>query len=668
MQKAILLYFLALWVPSYAWSQAEAPAPKVFPKLEKTMPVGLSYHPEQVPEKNWDADFARIAELGFSFIQIGEEGWSVFEPSEGRFDWLWLDRCLDLAVRYKLKVVLNTGTSSIPPWLLKKMPEIEATGADSKPYPGKRLRGSVCIPIYETYAEKLTTALAKRYGDNLAVAGWLVPCPPEWDFGQAARKAFQGYMKSKAAFSLDTLNLRWASASTGIIYSAWDEIRLPTMGSNGVAWQDFAHMQSTASQTHMAGLVAVLQRYTTEQFICPTYPLSEISGPYTVSLLPKQHITAISQMADLPSKGAMAQFALGQAFCRSEDYTAHAALPIGNDLSLTKPGEVRRMLWHQYAQGARFVCLKSEGRLGGLVEPDGLTLTRVALEVKETLIDFDVLRNILKVEAALPYGIARQQIAILANNDELAASAQNGAPQEEFVSTSFRVAKTLGCPVKFITTTKDLNPAEFPFLLIPAYQAARPSEVAQWKRYVGRGGHLIAWPGVALQKEANKPLGSALFPWFHFKIEEVYEPQSGDSSYITLGTSVAVGSSEILSVAAPFEDSTKVVARYGTPEYKGKPAVISANHGAGIALYSGTTSADGLLEQKLLSDLLISSGAKPNPLPEGVFADWHQGLWVVVNSSQNPYTPPPTIFSRDRVIGIGPTVLPGAVGVYKWAK
>jgi beta-galactosidase len=565
-------------------------------------------------------------------------------------------------------VVLNVGTAALPPWLLKKMPEAEALGQDGRPYPGKRLRGSVSAAMYALYAEKLTNALARRYGDNLGVAGWIVPVPPEWDYGPATRKAFQAFMKNAASLSLDTLNHRWASKTTGVVYSDWDEIRLPTKGTAPAAWQDFAHMQGKLSEAYMKAQLTTLQRFTTDQFICPSYPLSDVSGPLACSVIQGQNISAISQLSDLPTRGSLGQFALGQAFCRGQEPTAHVSLPIGNGLTLPKPGEVKRMLWHQFALGARFVCLKSEGRLGGIVEPDGQTLTRVAQEVKETLIDFDVLHSMLAQTASMPFGIARQTTGILLNPDEVAAAAQGDSPIEDYVRIAFSITQNLGCPMRFLRSAKDLNPAEVPFLLIPAFASASGIEISQWKRYAERGGHLLLWPGVGLQSAPGKMLGSALWPILRFKIEEVYVPQPGDSSYVSLGALFPAMTSEILAISPEDEDSIRVVGRYATPEYKGKPAILSARHGAGVVVYAGTTSSDGSLEQKLFTDLLTSAKATPPTMPDGVYAAWNKGLWVVVNSSPTAYIPPATIFPRDRVIGIGPTVLPGAVGVYKWGK
>ncbi len=58
--------------------------------------LGVCYYPEQWPEAQWSTDAARMAELGLTWVRIGEFAWSRMEPEAGRFDWAWLDRAIDV--------------------------------------------------------------------------------------------------------------------------------------------------------------------------------------------------------------------------------------------------------------------------------------------------------------------------------------------------------------------------------------------------------------------------------------------------------------------------------------------------------------------------------------------------------------------------------------------
>jgi tetratricopeptide (TPR) repeat protein len=71
-----------------------------------------------------------MAELGFEFTHFGEFAWAFFEPSDGTFDFAWLDRALGLAEKHGLKVILCTPTPCPPAWLGEKFPEIYLVRGD----------------------------------------------------------------------------------------------------------------------------------------------------------------------------------------------------------------------------------------------------------------------------------------------------------------------------------------------------------------------------------------------------------------------------------------------------------------------------------------------------------------------------------------------------------
>ena len=48
--------------------------------------IGASYYPEWWPESQWDDDFAKMADLGFNVVRMGEFAWSWYEPREGEFN------------------------------------------------------------------------------------------------------------------------------------------------------------------------------------------------------------------------------------------------------------------------------------------------------------------------------------------------------------------------------------------------------------------------------------------------------------------------------------------------------------------------------------------------------------------------------------------------------
>jgi beta-galactosidase len=70
------------------------------------MYFGVDYHPEQWvfpyagtpenPEAQWQIDAELMAEAGFNVVRIGEFTWGLCEPEDGKFDFAWLRRVMDV--------------------------------------------------------------------------------------------------------------------------------------------------------------------------------------------------------------------------------------------------------------------------------------------------------------------------------------------------------------------------------------------------------------------------------------------------------------------------------------------------------------------------------------------------------------------------------------------
>jgi len=88
------------------------------------MNIGAYYYPEAWPADQWARDMANMKKLGLEFVHMGEFAWAFMEPTEGQFDFVWLDRAVELAAAQGLKVVLCTPTPTPPIWLTEKSPEV----------------------------------------------------------------------------------------------------------------------------------------------------------------------------------------------------------------------------------------------------------------------------------------------------------------------------------------------------------------------------------------------------------------------------------------------------------------------------------------------------------------------------------------------------------------
>ncbi len=94
--------------------------------------IGVDYYPEHWPEERWGTDLKLMHEAGFNVVRLAEFSWVLMEPSEGQYDFAWLDRVLKLCEKYDIHAILGTPTAIMPAWLAQKYPEALAVRANGK--------------------------------------------------------------------------------------------------------------------------------------------------------------------------------------------------------------------------------------------------------------------------------------------------------------------------------------------------------------------------------------------------------------------------------------------------------------------------------------------------------------------------------------------------------
>ena len=80
--------------------------------------LGVCYYPEHWPQAIWREDARRMADLGLSWVRIGEFAWSKLERRPGELSFDWLDEAIGSLGDAGLKVVLGTPTATPPRWML----------------------------------------------------------------------------------------------------------------------------------------------------------------------------------------------------------------------------------------------------------------------------------------------------------------------------------------------------------------------------------------------------------------------------------------------------------------------------------------------------------------------------------------------------------------------
>lgn len=196
---------------------------------------GTSYYPEQWPSSSWNSDFKKMHELGFNVVRMGEFAWSNFEPSEGKYDFSWMDQAIKEASQNGLSVILGTPTGAIPPWLYKAHPDVLGANEKGLFTYGGRKGFSIDSPAMREAASKMITALSEHYATNPAVIGWQLSNEPGYpfdNFDNHALLSFRDWLKKRYG-SLDRLNESWEGVFWSNRYNEWNEIQFPLNSAEG---------------------------------------------------------------------------------------------------------------------------------------------------------------------------------------------------------------------------------------------------------------------------------------------------------------------------------------------------------------------------------------------------------------------------------------------------
>jgi len=641
---------------------------------EDLMQIGAFYYPEQWPEEQWERDLNNMGKFGFDFTHFAEFSWVFLEPKEGKYDFSWLDKAVNLADNAGLKVIMCTPSLAPPAWMGEKYPEIYLVGPEGRRREhGIRANASITNPVYRNFVNRITKKLVEHYGNDSRICGWQLDNEPLAvpDYSPSARLAFQKWLRNKYT-TIEKLNEVWVGSFWSTRYDNFEQVLIPNEKMNGEdklsphAILDFKRFTADATAEFLNDQADIIRKSKlSSQYITTNYVNATTdSDPRRSDHLDFPCFTLYLVSGHNHLGGV--NFRTGNPYLLYEacDYfrpingvTGIMELQPGqvNWASINpmlQPGTVDMWIMQALGGGCSFVCTyryrsplgSSEMYHDGIVGTDGVSLSQGGKEFVQAIDEIKKLRKVAKTEAKMPDKRAKRKTALLWSHDVMW---DLNIQKQTYLWNTWRnrnnyssIIKSMGAPMDFISETDDFS--DYPFLIAPAYQLIDEALVLKWTKYVENGGHLILTSRTG-QKDKNGHFFEAAMAEPISKLigadHEFFDMLLPDGNGIVKTSKNSYNWNVWGEILKPYK-GTKILATYADQFYKGKPAVVSRTLGKGTVTFIGVTTKDGKLEKEIIREVYIHAKVEIENYPKGVYVEWRNGLFVGVNYSDSTVTMP----------------------------
>lgn len=615
------------------------------------MYVGVDYYPEHWPEQRWKIDFRLMQEAGFNVVRLGEFAWANMEPTEGAFDFEWLERAVNFAHKHDIQVILGTPTAVMPAWLAHRYPGALSMKADgTRTVWGGRRHNCFSDEHYKQLAERVVQELVKRFSDHPAVVGWQI----DNELGGAdcrcekCRNEFQKWLAAKYV-DLATLNEAWGNRFWGLLITSWDQIPIPADRegdwaiSNPSASLDWKRFGSWQNVEFLNAHAAIIRR------LCPDshFVTHNLMGQYDqvdyyelasqLDFVSWDNYPMLSPR--IPYDAGLSADIMRGVKKRNFLIMEQTAGPIGwGKFSRNpRPGELRRICYQQLAHGAdgqiwfrwRTCTAGREQYWHGLLGHDG----RPGRRYREAS---EVAREYQLLAPSLAGTTVESDVAIIYDYQSLwALQIQNGysgASHLQAIRRYYQALSRAGVGIDIVRPGDDLS--DYKLVLAPHLNILPDDFARQLAAYVRSGGVLLADCRTGVKNEHNlvhaRTLPGLLREPLGIEIEEYESTSLGFADAETTTFSVHFPAGHAQDATANEQSMTfhadkyvdwikpttaRSVASYGDWHLESYAAVTRNPHGEGVGWYCGAVVAEDAFYDHLVKLLLSDADIQPEVRP-----------------------------------------------------
>ncbi len=626
---------------------------------------GVDYYPEHWPEARWAEDARLMQEACINVVRLAEFAWGKLEPSEGQYDFAWLDRAIEILAAHEMKLVLGTPTASPPPWLVAMHPDLFLVRADGmRATYGSRRNYCPTNPSYRQYSARIVEVMGQHYKAHPHVMGWQM----DNEFGGRCycpncQRAFHRWLEQTYE-SLEELNRQWGTIFWSHTYTDWSQIPLPwtTSGiSNPGLALDYYRFMSDAYVAFQQAQVDILRRECSHHFITHNLMGFRFDELNYFDLAHSLDFVAWDNYPrgfwNIANQVSSSELALGHDAMRGlkgRNFWVMEAQsgPAGWEVMgvRPRPGEIRLWAYQGIARGAdaivyfrwRSYRYGAEQYWHGILDHDGRPRRRYQ-EVQH------MGRELARIGDLIAGSEVRAEAAmILSYDSRFAFQIQPNNPGfsygEHFASYHHALTEQ-NTPVDISAPLADLS--AYKLVIAPSLHVLSEAVAANLRRFVTNGGVLVVTMRSGV-KEANnavvdQPLPGPLAELCGIEVYE-YDSLPADSTYELDFASTAGFSNGVSGSARIWCDilalrGAEAAACYMEADYAGQPVVTVNRQGDGQVIYVGTVG-DSQLVHTITQWAMNLAGIKPllPPIPGvEVTTRWQDGrcyLFILNHTEQ----------------------------------
>ena len=596
---------------------------------------GGDYAPEQWPEEVWAQDVRLMREAGVNLVTVGVFAWALLEPVEGRYEFGWLDRVLDLLDGAAIKVDLATATASPPPWLSLAYPNSLPVDEDGRQlWPGSRQAYCPSSPDFRRAAGGLTEALATRYGSHPALVLWHVSneygAHVPHCYCDTSAVAFRRWLAAQYG-SIEALNQAWATAFWSQCYADWAQV-LPPRASpaqrNPAQLLDFYRF---SNDEHLACFRAerdVLRRLTPQVPVTTNFMIAHAKWVHyrswagEVDVVSNDHYSLSAAAQDIAIDAALAgDISRGVSGGRPWLLMEHAPSAVNwQPRNFARPpGQLRRNSLGHVARGAdSLLFFQWRASRAGAEKFHSALLPHAGTETKLWHEAVGLGQDVRQI-AAIAGSRVQADVAILWDWPAWWALELDGHPSVDV--TYLDQIRSWYCSLWRRNITVDAVHPEadltaYRLVLVPSLYLISDVGAQNLADYAEQGGHLAVghFSGIVDEHDAVRLGGypGAFRDLLGVHTEEFFPLPQGGSVRLSNGWTATVWT-ELLHA-----DDAEVMATYVDGPLPATPAVTRRARGGGAAWYVATRLDQGSLD-KLLLAVADDAGVTPvGVAPPGV--------------------------------------------------